>query len=544
VEGASGFGTPAALGAPMLVSSGYDPLKSVVVLLVFNTAATVFGAVGTPIWFGLGGSFPESVLVETARRAAVALAISSLVVIPWVLTVIAPRRVVLQNLGFIYLSLLSAIGPAVVIAFFSYEFPTLLGGVTGCVVTSILIKFKVLLKPIEKEAEVREYGSVSEHSLVRKYVTSRSSVSDVNNTTEGRSKPEVVEEDDEEEAPNNENSVQSTGDINITADGTKPETLGSTSEPDRDDSEALPEQQPEAFSEHFDDHLGPRKTWKEGYATDILLRTFPIWGVVLLLLCTRLKQIGLKQILQNGEPSFEIHFGTLGIFRMSGSLVVQLQNILTYPNLNWRYELLYVPFIIPFVIVSGLTMFIFRKDLSARPQEVFRSVTKRMVKPAIAMFGALALVQLMVKSGEQSPAFIIGSNLSDWFKQGFVILSPLLGCLGSFFSGSTTVSNLTFGQVQAIAAESIGISPSSLLALQAVGGSAGNGICCKFQTNAYTDSCVANMQLSSVGNIIAANTVVGLTIGEGPVLVRTARFVFTMTTVATVRTFLFQCVHN
>jgi lactate permease len=171
---------------------------------------------------------------------------------------------------------------------------------------------------------------------------------------------------------------------------------------------------------------------------------------------------------------------------MSGSLVVQLQNILTYPNLNWRYELLYVPFIIPFVIVSGLTMLIFRKDLSARPQEVFRTVTKRMVAPAIAMFGALALVQLMIKSGEQSPAFIIGSNLSDWFKQGFVILSPLLGCLGSFFSGSTTVSNLTFGQVQGIAAESIGISPSSLLALQAVGGSAGNGICCKFQTNAYS----------------------------------------------------------
>ena len=37
VEGASGFGTPAALGAPMLVNVGHPPMESVVVLLVFNT---------------------------------------------------------------------------------------------------------------------------------------------------------------------------------------------------------------------------------------------------------------------------------------------------------------------------------------------------------------------------------------------------------------------------------------------------------------------------------------------------------------------------
>jgi L-lactate permease len=43
VEGASGFGTPVALGAPMLVSTGNPPLESLVIMLVFNTFVTVWG---------------------------------------------------------------------------------------------------------------------------------------------------------------------------------------------------------------------------------------------------------------------------------------------------------------------------------------------------------------------------------------------------------------------------------------------------------------------------------------------------------------------
>ena len=46
VEGASGFGTPAALGAPMLASLGYPKLQACVTLLLMNTFATVWGAAG------------------------------------------------------------------------------------------------------------------------------------------------------------------------------------------------------------------------------------------------------------------------------------------------------------------------------------------------------------------------------------------------------------------------------------------------------------------------------------------------------------------
>lgn len=54
VEGASGFGTPAAIAAPILIALGFEPIKVVIAVLIFNTIPVSFGAVGTPTWFGFG----------------------------------------------------------------------------------------------------------------------------------------------------------------------------------------------------------------------------------------------------------------------------------------------------------------------------------------------------------------------------------------------------------------------------------------------------------------------------------------------------------
>lgn len=53
IEGAAGFGTPAALAAPLLLSLGFPPLAAAVICLVFNSFPVTFGAVGTPIIFGM-----------------------------------------------------------------------------------------------------------------------------------------------------------------------------------------------------------------------------------------------------------------------------------------------------------------------------------------------------------------------------------------------------------------------------------------------------------------------------------------------------------
>ncbi|MBE7449031.1 MAG: L-lactate permease [Kofleriaceae bacterium] len=54
VEGAAGFGTPAALTAPLLVAIGFSPLQAVVLALVGDSVAVSFGAVGTPMVVGMG----------------------------------------------------------------------------------------------------------------------------------------------------------------------------------------------------------------------------------------------------------------------------------------------------------------------------------------------------------------------------------------------------------------------------------------------------------------------------------------------------------
>ena len=67
IEGAAGFGTPAALAAPLLLSLGFPPLAAAVLCLSFNSFPVTFGAVGTPIIVGFGASIKS--VVEVAVQA-------------------------------------------------------------------------------------------------------------------------------------------------------------------------------------------------------------------------------------------------------------------------------------------------------------------------------------------------------------------------------------------------------------------------------------------------------------------------------------------
>jgi L-lactate permease len=520
VEGASGFGTPAALSAPMLVSMGHDGVESVVLVLLFNTFATVWGAVGTPIWFGFGSLVnpatdelvTEDDLLRVSQKSAVTLGLTGMILIPFILTILVPRKVVMQNWMFVFLSLLATIGPSAGLAHFNYEFPSLVGGIVGCALNAILINYRVGLKELIDDhahlsKSVDKINGLSDNGLVAIYHRSVSNLSaelPPNSSTDIITAPIDVPDDEvgnageELSRTNVEMIVVNEGDTN------------GASEVDAKD---LRTSQLTSLQDTVESHLGPRKTIKEGYISELLIRTFPIWGVVLVLIITRVETIGLRDLLRKRTPYFSIYLGSYGEFRLSASLVFQLLDIFTYPNLNWKYDLLYIPFIIPFVLISLITITIFRKDLSCKPSAIAGTVLSRLRDPAVALMGALVLVQLMILSDTVAPAYILGTILADWFQKGFIVVSPLLGALGSFFAGSTTISNLTFGSIQIIAAESIGTSFTSMLALQAVGASIGNGIC--------------------LNNIIAASAVVGLKVGEGVILIKTCKFSFLSTTVAT-----------
>ena len=69
IEGAAGFGTPAAVVGPLLVGLGFPPLAAVVVALTGNLMAITFGAVGTPLIIGLEDTFASSEAIRSTVTA-------------------------------------------------------------------------------------------------------------------------------------------------------------------------------------------------------------------------------------------------------------------------------------------------------------------------------------------------------------------------------------------------------------------------------------------------------------------------------------------
>lgn len=61
IEGAAGFGTPAAVAAPLMVALGFPPLAAVMLGMMIQSTAVTFGAVGTPVVIGVtdGLASPE-----------------------------------------------------------------------------------------------------------------------------------------------------------------------------------------------------------------------------------------------------------------------------------------------------------------------------------------------------------------------------------------------------------------------------------------------------------------------------------------------------
>ena len=69
IEGASGFGTPAAITAPLLVALGFPAMTAVMLGMMVQSTSVTFGAVGTPILVGARGGLDSP---EVAQQLAAA----------------------------------------------------------------------------------------------------------------------------------------------------------------------------------------------------------------------------------------------------------------------------------------------------------------------------------------------------------------------------------------------------------------------------------------------------------------------------------------
>ena len=160
IEGASGFGTPAAIAAPLLVAIGFPALAAVILGMLVQSTPVSFGAVGTPIIIGINGGLDTATLgtqltAQGSSWAAYLQLITSEVAILHALTgTIMPLIMVLMltrffgkekswKAGFEVLPFAIFGGLAFTLPyvatglFLGPEFPSLLGGLIGlAIVTS------------------------------------------------------------------------------------------------------------------------------------------------------------------------------------------------------------------------------------------------------------------------------------------------------------------------------------------------------------------------------------------------------------------------
>lgn len=154
IEGASGFGTPAAIAAPLLVAIGFPALAAVVMGMMIQSTPVSFGAVGTPIIVGVnkgldthnisevlvtGGSTWEAYLQEITSHVAIIHAVVG-TFIPVLMAVMLTRffgkkkswSEGLDILPFaIFAGLAFTVPYALTGIFLGAEFPSLMGGLVS-----------------------------------------------------------------------------------------------------------------------------------------------------------------------------------------------------------------------------------------------------------------------------------------------------------------------------------------------------------------------------------------------------------------------------
>ena len=163
IEGASGFGTPAAIVAPLLVAVGFPAMAAVMLGMMVQSTPVSFGAVGTPIIVGVttgldqntisgqlteAGSNWDSYLQLITTEVAVTHAIVG-VLMPLLMVTMMTRffgrnkswKEGLEVLPFALFAGLAFVVPyAITGALLGPEFPSLLGGLIGLAVVTTAAK--------------------------------------------------------------------------------------------------------------------------------------------------------------------------------------------------------------------------------------------------------------------------------------------------------------------------------------------------------------------------------------------------------------------
>lgn len=168
IEGASGFGTPAAVAAPLMVAVGFPALAAVVFGMMIQSTPVSFGAVGTPMIVGVQGGLDKAFLSEQLMKKGLEwesffrIIVSEVALIHCICGTFMPLLLVIvmtrffgknkswtEGLSIFPFAIFAAFSftiPYVLAGFFlGPEFPSLIGGLIGLTIVTTAIKYNFLI---------------------------------------------------------------------------------------------------------------------------------------------------------------------------------------------------------------------------------------------------------------------------------------------------------------------------------------------------------------------------------------------------------------
>jgi lactate permease len=130
------------------------------------------------------------------------------------------------------------------------------------------------------------------------------------------------------------------------------------------------------------------------------------------------------------------------------------------------------------IFLSGLLAYVFYRANGTWPQGGGKTVLNRAVRQAIgATLTVMTMSMMAVVMMETGMTSYLANGMAAYFGGAYAIVSPFIGVLGAFMTGSNTNSNILFTGLQREVATLLTISPFVILGLQTTGAAIGNMFC-------------------------------------------------------------------
>lgn len=422
IEGAAGFGTPAALAAPLLISVGFPPLAAAVVALIYNSVPVCYGAVGTPTnsamatlgesVTSLGGNV-DSFKSDLTFFSAVNMAVGAFFIV---------------TIGIILL--VTMFGKDAEHKKVSKAFEVLPFIIFVCAVFDVI--YLLIAKFIGPELV----------SLVAAVITLFVVLF---TSKKGFLMPKNIWTFGEKETW--DHSWLSTTEV---------------PEPKQSDMSLV-------------------KAWIPYLLIGLALVITRVWSTL--------------------QP--DSWAGAMKAFKVTLPL---------FGGASWSWTILWNPGII-FIIVGLITIPLHGMN-GDTVKEAWKNSFNQVKGAAIALLFGVAMVYIFRNSandgiqvsymidgrtaGLGSMLTMMADGLGSIFRGAYIVIAPLIGVLGSFMSGSNTVSNTLFSSLQFETATLVGLPQVIIVALQNNGGAIGNMVC----VNNVVSACATTGTIGNEGKII------------------------------------------